>query len=87
MYKRQIQTVTGSPVKMLGKVGVRVRVGLLEFSYQMLVADIVDKVILGSDITNAYGFIVDLKENVRRVGQGKIKLCMAKMTGSANRCV
>ena len=70
---------------MLGKVDVRrVRLGLLEFSHQMLVADIVDEVILGTDIMNAYGFIVDLRENVLKVGQEKIKLCMAKMTGSTN---
>ena len=56
-----IQTVTGSHVKVLGKVDVRVRLGLLEFSHQMLVADIVDEVILGMDITNAYGFVVDLR--------------------------
>ena len=78
-----IQTVTGSPVKVLGKVDVRVRLGLLEFSHQMLVADIVDEVILGTDII-AYGFVVDLRENVLKVGQEKIKLCMAKMTGSTN---
>ena len=75
MYKRQlissctIQTVTGSPVKVLGKVDVRVRLGLLEFSHQMIVADIVDKVILGTDIMNAYGFVVDLRENFLKVGQ------------------
>ena len=45
-----------------------VRLGLLEFSHQMLVADIVDGVILGTDIMNAYGFVVDLRENVLRVG-------------------
>ena len=37
--------MTGSPVKVLGKVDICVRLGLLEFSHQMLVADIVDKVI------------------------------------------
>ena len=45
-----IQTVTGSPVKVLGKVDVGVRLGLLEFNHQMLVADIVDEAILGTDI-------------------------------------
>ena len=76
-----VQTVTGSPVKVLGKVDARVRLGFLEFSHQMLVADIVDEVILGTDTMNAYGFVVDLRENVLKVGQEKIKLCMAKMTG------
>ena len=56
--------MTGSPVKVLGKVDVRVRLGLLEFSHQMLVADIVDEVILGTDIMNAYGVVVDLRGNV-----------------------
>ena len=45
--------MTGSPVKVLGKVDVRVYLGLLEFSHQMLVADIVDEVILGTEIMNA----------------------------------
>ena len=65
----------------------RVLLGLLEFSHQMLVADIVDEVILGTDIMNAYGFVVDLKENVLSIGQEKIKLCMAKMTGSTNNSI
>ena len=39
----------------------RVRLGLLEFSQQMLLADVVDEVILGTDIMNAYGFVVDLR--------------------------
>ena len=40
----------------------------------MLVADIVDEVILGTDIMNAYGFVVDLREIVLKVGQEKICL-------------
>ena len=43
---------------MLGKVDVRVRLGILEFNHQMLVADIVDEVILGTDVMNAYRFVV-----------------------------
>ena len=82
-----IQTVTGSPVKVVGKLYVRVRLGLLEFNHQMLVADIVDEVILGTDIMNAYGFVVDLRENILKVGQEKIKPCMAKMTGSTNHSI
>ena len=87
VYKRQVQTVTGSLVKVLGQVDERVRLGLLESSHQMLVADIADEVILGTDIMNAYGFVVDLRENVLTVGQEKIKLCMAKMTGSTNHSI
>ena len=63
-----IQTVTGKPVNVLGKTDVRVRLGLLQFSHQMLVANIVDEVILGTDIMNAYGFVVDLREHVLKVG-------------------
>ena len=68
--------MTGSPVKVLGKVDVRVRLGLLEFRHQMFVADNVDEVILGTDIMTDYGFVVDLRENVLTVGQEKINLCL-----------
>ena len=40
----------------------------------MLVADIVDEVILGTDIMSAYGFVVVLGENALKVLQVKIKL-------------
>ena len=43
--------------------------------------------ILGTDIRNAYELILDLRENALRVGQEKIKLCMAKMAGSANHSI
>ena len=48
-------------------------------AYQMFVADIVGEVILGTDIMNAYGFVVDLRENVVKVGQGKIKLSIKQV--------
>ena len=41
---------------------------LLEVSNQMLMADNVNKVIPGTDIMNINGFVVDLIENVLRVG-------------------
>ena len=72
---------------MLGQVDICVHLGLLEINHEMLVADIVDEVILCKDIMNAYGFVVDLGENVLKVGQEKIKLCMAKMTGSTNHSI
>ena len=72
---------------MLRKVDLHLSLGLLEFSHQILVADIVDEVILGTDIMNAYGFVVHLRENVLKVGEEKIKLCMAKMTGSTNHSI
>ena len=36
---------------------------------------------------NAYGFVAELRENVLKVGQEKIKLCMVKITGSANHSI
>ena len=62
------------------RIDIRVRLCLLEFSHQRLVADIVGEMILGTDIMNDYGLVVDLRENVLKVGQEKIKLCMTKMT-------
>ena len=53
----------------------------------MLVVDIVDEVILGTDIMSAYGFVVDQRENVLKVSQEMIKFWMSKMTGSANRLI
>ena len=67
-----ILTVTASLNKGLRKVDIRIRLGLLEFKHKMLVADIVNEVILGTDIMNGYGFVVDLKENALMVGEGKI---------------
>ena len=46
-------------------------------------ADIVDEVILGMDIMNAYRFIVNLRENVLKVGQDKIKLCICLLYTSS----
>ena len=52
--------VTESPVTVLGKVDVRVRLGLLEFSHQMIVVYILYEVILRMltdiNIMSAYGF-------------------------------
>ena len=76
--------MTGSPVKVLGQIDVRVCLGLLEFIHQMLKADIVNEVIHGMDIMNAYRLFVDIREDVLRVDQEKIRFRMAKITGSAN---
>ena len=70
MYKRQ---ATGRPVKVFGKVEVQLRLGRLDFN-QVLVADIVDEAILGVDVMNAYGFIVDFKNNVLRIGGEEVML-------------
>ena len=58
-----MQTITGSSGKVLGKADLCLRLGRLELSHQRLVADIVDEVIIGTDIKNPYGFVVDFKEN------------------------
>ena len=48
--------------------------GRHEFDHQVLVPDIVDEPILGVDIINAYGFIVNFKNNVSRIGKEEIIL-------------
>ena len=63
-----LRTGTGQPVKVFGKVEIHLRLGRLEFSHQVLVADIVDEAIFGVDVMNAYRFIVDFKNNVLRIG-------------------
>lgn len=54
-----IPTGSGSYVR---KVDVRVRMCFLEFSYKMLVAEIDDETILGTDIVIAYGFVVGFRK-------------------------
>ena len=48
---------------------IHLSLGRLEFDHQVLVADIVDKAILGVNIINANGFIVDFKNNALRIGK------------------
>ena len=50
----------------------------------MLVADVINEVILSTDIIDTYGFVVNLRENVLNVGQQNIKLRMTKVTGFAS---
>ena len=68
------RTATGRPVKVFGKVKIHPRLGRLEFNHQVLVADIVDEAILGVDVMNAYGFTVDFKNNVLRIGKEEVML-------------
>ena len=42
--------------------------------YKRQVADIVDEAILGVDVMNAYGFIVDFKNCVLRIGGEEVML-------------
>ena len=68
---------------MYGEVEIYLRLGRLEVNHQVLVADIVDEAILGVDVMNAYGFIVDFKYNVLRVGGEELML--STMTTAENR--
>ena len=61
--------------------------GVLEFIHQILVADIVNEVIFGTDITSVYGFIVDLRQNVLIIGQEKIKFSTAEIIGSTKHLI
>ena len=66
---------------------VSVQLALLKFKHQVLVADIVNDVILGTDIMVAYRFVVDLRESVLRADQEKIKFSMAEKMGSTNHSI
>ena len=56
------------------EIRLHLHLGRLEFNPQVLVADIVDEAILGVDVMNAYGFKVDLRNNVLRIGGEKLML-------------
>lgn len=47
----------------------------------MLAAGTVDEMVLGTDITNACGFIADLRRVYPEFCQDKMKLCTAKVCG------
>ena len=64
--------------KSVWKVEVHLRLGRLESDHQVLDADIVDTAILGVDVMNAYGFIVDFKNNVLRIGGEEVMLSTMK---------
>ena len=53
---------------------IHLRLGRLEFYHQVLVADIVDEAILGVNVRNAYGFIVDFKNNVLKITGEEVML-------------
>ena len=61
--------------------------GLLIFGHQILIADLADEVILGADIMVAYGFGIDLSENVLMVAQEKKNFCSAQMGGTGSHMI
>ena len=65
---------------MFGKVKIHLRLGRLEFNHQVLVADIVDEPILVVDVMNAYGFIVDFKNSVMRIGGEEVMLSITTIS-------
>ena len=60
-YSCSLRTASVRPVIVFEKVGIHLRLGRLEFDCQVLMTDIVNETILGVDIMNMYGFIVDFK--------------------------
>ena len=53
------------------------------------VVDIVGEMFLSIDILNANGFksIVDLRDNVLRIGEKKLNFCMAEIVRKGNRLI
>ena len=63
-----LQTATGDPVRVHGEAQVQVTLGSTNFKQKMLVADIKEEVILGMDIMNSSGFVLDFKRGTLTVG-------------------
>lgn len=61
-------------MKVQEKVVIPLAMGHSEFEYEILVAYTVDGLILDVDIMCIYGFLIDFKNNVLRVGQREIVL-------------
>ena len=45
----------------------------LEFYHQVLIVDAVDEAILGVEIMNVYGFVVNFKNNVLSIGTNRLR--------------
>ena len=73
----------GSFVTVLGNADILLPMVLYKFKYQTLVADIVDEVIHGTDVSNSYGFKGDCPEDWPR----EKKCCMSEMVGAPNHSI
>jgi predicted aspartyl protease len=69
-----LKTATGEAVRVLGEADVRLELGSVKVIHRVVVADIVDDFILGLDIMNKCGFVLDIKNRMLQTGNEEILL-------------
>lgn len=70
----KIRTVTGGLSEMLGKQRLLVKVGRTEVTQKFWLADILDPCIIGLDLLDRWGAIVDISRNVIHIGKETLLL-------------
>jgi hypothetical protein len=71
-----LKTATGEAARVLGEANVRLELGSVEVIHRVVVADIlvVDDFILGLDVMNKCGFVLDIKNRMLQTGNEEILL-------------
>jgi predicted aspartyl protease len=72
-----LKTATGEAARVLGEADVRLELGSVEVIHRVVVADIVDDFILGLDVMNKFGFVLDIKNRKLQTGNEEILLHFA----------
>jgi predicted aspartyl protease len=72
-----LKTATGEVARVLGEADVRLELGSVEVIHRVVVADIVDDFILGLDVMNKFGFVLDIKNRMLQTGNEEILLHLA----------
>ncbi|XP_063215566.1 retrovirus-related Pol polyprotein from transposon 412 isoform X1 [Bacillus rossius redtenbacheri] len=70
----RLKTATGDTAPVHGWLESEVRIGTWTLPQKFLVADITDEVILGVDIMNQYGFVIDMEGQVLRIKGEEVAL-------------
>ena len=74
MPNTRVTTATGQTARLYGEVQLNVCIGQFQLKENILVADIVDDFILGLDIMEKHGFVLDLGQKTLRIDNEEITL-------------
>jgi hypothetical protein len=82
-----LKTATGEAARVLGEADVRLELGSVEVIHRVVVADIVDDFILGLDVMNKFGFVLDIKNRMLQTGNEEILLHLATTSNDEVRVI
>ena len=72
-----IRTATGDMAAVHGEVDLDLQIRRLRFTHKVIMAEIIDNFILGLDVMEKYGFILDVGERVLKIGNEEFTLSTA----------